>query len=199
MGSSNFTSTRSQVYAKLESILRSAEEEFQEKYLVDILLNEIEKIENTFSLDLSKLKSVIFEGELPSIESLKDFTNKNIANYLIKVVKLKRNRFLVKAILKYVKDLYERVSSIHNPTTSSHLIQNLIEEYNAVLEVLRKNLGLLPPSVKAHFIGRIVSDNFHVDWQNTHKFLKLNVKYLYEYLSTLVADDDLPFSLYRPL
>ncbi|HIP25540.1 MAG TPA: hypothetical protein EYG81_03640, partial [Archaeoglobus profundus] len=87
MSSSNFTSTRSQVYAKLESILRSAEEEFQEKYLIDILLKEIEKIENTLSLDLSKLKSVIFEEELPNIESLKDFTDKNIANYLIKVVK----------------------------------------------------------------------------------------------------------------
>jgi len=192
MSSSNFTSTRSQVYAKLESILRSAEEEFQEKYLIDILLKEIEKIENTLSLDLSKLKSVIFEEELPNIESLKDFTDKNIANYLIKVVKLKRNRFLVKAILKYVKDLYERVSSIHDTSTTSHLIRNLIEEYNAVLEVLRRNLGLLPPSIKAHFIGRIVSDNFHIDWHNTYKFLKLNVKYLYEYLSTIVADDDLP-------
>ncbi|HIP62543.1 MAG TPA: hypothetical protein EYH04_00195 [Archaeoglobus profundus] len=191
MCSNHSTSIRSQIYAKLESILRSAEEEFQEKYLVDILLNEIEKIEKTFSLDLSKLKSAIFEGELPSIESLKDFTNKNVANYLIKVIKLKRDRFLVKAILKYVKDLYERVSSIQDPSISSHLIQNLIEEYNTLLEILKRHLGLLPPSVKAHFIGKRVSDNFHVDWNNTHKFLKLNVKCLYDYLNT-IADDDLP-------
>ena len=187
-----------QITHMVKSVIEIAEKEFEILRKKKVVLRELTRLEKMTNIDMSKAKKLVIEQAQLSLEILRrrGVINEHLYGYLIQVIEIERNAFIGKIVLGYLRNLQRKVKETWS--SEHEKIRDLMDEYNAILNTLKKKFKLLEIPCKEatyeiDFFSILLNQLLLgkqaepvIDWYKTLKTLERRLDCLIDFIESII-------------